>query len=747
MKTLLVALIVSILSLSHVAASPLAEKPLSQVANYAVTLDEAARRGNDEAVEQGLKALKGIGTPEAYVAIGKFYERRPSGEFSRNPDFGLAFQNYQKALELSMQSTIYAQWANRARIYLSRLYLNGKGVGIDQDKAVALLKEAVSQGNAAAAFEIGRMYEFGLLTGDPDYEKAEEWYRLALKDQYGSAALALSSLYSRKLIAIPKPTAARDMAELGIKYLRTKAEKGNVAAAVLIAEAYENGQGIAPNLQEAFKWYAIAADSGDVSGMRAAARMLGNGSGTRLDRERATEYMRKAAQKGSPRAAVALGKALRTGDDYFLVVDDKEAFSWLEKAANFGDSEAIRQLANYYLEQNQKDKAINYLEASAAEGRVSSMMTLFDLYRKDPSVGVDINKAKKYLEMARASKGATVREKSSIVKVLLKDPDPQIQDVATGVRMMKELANAGYMPAIIFMARAYTDGTYVPQDLKQGFELWRKAASNGDVPAMLAVSKAYAQGSGANQNIQKAREYFDQAVANVRADDGSSMKDIGMAYRIGRGVVPDIQKAAFWLDRAASVGQVEALKQYAEMVYLGAVAKRPPKEAIPLFEQAASQGSFDALYNLGQAYASGDVVAIDYFKAAGFYRRAANAGNADAMRELGLMTLAGFGVQQDEEAGVALLKQAVDAGSVLAMLDLANYYRFGNDNDPDWGEAMRWLGRAEAAGNADASFLLGDAYMKGTGVAQSRDRAVSHWRTAAAKGHHFAKVSLEQMGL
>lgn len=747
MRYLFTLLLMALFSMPAMATTALPEKPLSQVATYAVTLDDAARHGNQEAADQILHTLTEINTPEAYVAIGKFYERRPTGEFSRNPDYAKAFENYQKALSLSSKSTIYAQWANRARIYLSRLYLTGKGVGIDQDKAVVLLKEAVSQGNAAAAFEIGKMYEFGLLTGDPDYDKADEWYRLALKDQYGSAALALSSLYSRKLIASPTPSASRDMAELGIKYLRTKAEKGNVAAAVMIAEAYENGQGIAPNPEEALKWYLIGADAGDVTGMRSAARMLGNGRGTRIDKVRATKYMRLAAEKGSASAAVALGKALRAGDDYFLLLDDKEAFAWLEKAANFGDSEAIRQLANYYLEQDQKDKAINYLEASAAEGRVSSMMTLFDLYRKDPAVGVDLYKAKKYLDMARASTNATVREKSSIVKVLLNDTDPQIQDKATGVRMMKELADAGYMPAVIFMARAYTEGEFVQQDLKQGFELWRKAASNGDVPAMLAVSKAYAEGSGVNQNIQKAREYFDQAVANVRADDGSSMKDIGAAYRIGRGVVPDIQKAAFWLERAANVGQVEALKQYAEMIYLGAVAKHPPKEAIPLFEQSAAQGSFDALYNLGQAYSSGDAVPIDYFKAAGYYRRAANAGNTNATRELGLLTLAGFGVQQDDAAGVALLKQAADAGSELAMLDLANYYRFGNEGSPNLPEAMRWLGKAEAAGNPDASYLLGDAYMKGTGVSQSRERAVGHWRIAAAKGHHFAKVSLEQMGL
>ncbi|MFO1242229.1 MAG: hypothetical protein U1E36_03385 [Rickettsiales bacterium] len=724
-----------------------ADKPQSQAASYAATLDDAGRHGNNEAVEEGLRALQEINTPEAYVAIGKFYERRPSGEFSRDPDYAKAFESYQKALDLSTQSTLYAQWANRARIYLSRLYLSGNGVARDQQKAVQLLKEAVAQGNAAAAFEIGRMYEFGLLTGDPDYSKAEEWYRLALKDQYGSAALAIASLYTRKLIPSPTPNAAREMAELGIKYLRTKADRGNVAAMVLIAEAYESGQGVAPDPQEALKWYLKGADAGDPSGMRAAARMLGTGNGTRVNKVKATDYMRKAANKGSLRAAVALGKALRADDNYFLILDDKEAYNWLEKAANYGDAEAIRQLANYYLEQNQKDKAINYLEASAKIGRVSSMLTLFDLYRKDPAVGVDLGKAKQYLEMARSAPNASMHEKARIVNILLKDMAPEIQDKQTGIKLMQELADAGHMPAIIFMARAYTDGIDVPQDQKKGFDLWRKAAASGDVPAMLSVSKAYAEGVGVNQNIQKAREYFDQAVANVRPEDGSSMKDIGMAFRIGRGVVPDIQKAAFWLERASNVGQVEAKKQFAELIYVGAVAKFPPKDAIPLFEQAAAQGSADALFDLGEAYASGQAVPVDYFKAAGFYRKASNLGIAAATRALGLMTLAGFGVQKDEVQGVTLLKQAVDSGSTLAMLDLANYYRFGNEKTPNWSETIRWLTRAEAAGNADASYLLGDAYMKGTGVSQSREQAVSHWRTAAARGHHFAKVSLEQMGL
>lgn len=718
-----------------------------QVTVDALSLDEAARHGDTAKVDGVIAQLTEIHTPESFVALGKFYERRPTGEFTRNPDYAKAFDYYQKALQASLESPAYASWGNRARIYLSRLYLSGNGVARDQDKAVKLLKEAVAQGNAAAAFEIGRMYEFGFLGTDPDYVEAEDWYRLALKDQYGSAALAIASLYERKLIPAPAPNAARDMAELGIKYLKVKAANKNAASAILIAEAYESGQGITPNPEEALKWYIIGADLGDASGMHAAARMLGNGIGGKADREKATQYMRRAAQKGSLRAAVALGKALRAGPSYFLVVDKKEAYEWLEKAANYGDAEAIRQFANYYLENNQKDKAISYLDASAANGRVSSMLTLFDLYRNDPAIGQDLYKAKRYLGMARAAPNATIREKARIVSILMHDNAAEIKDPETGVRLMKELAGAGHLPAIIFMARAYTDGQYVKQDLPQGFELWRKAASRGDVPAMLAVSKAYAEGSGTNQNIQKAREYFDQAVANVRPDDGSSMKDIGVAYRIGKGVVPDIQKAAYWLERASNVGQVEARKQFGRMIYWGAVAKYKPQQAIPLFEQAAEQGSPDALLELGDAYSSGQVVNVDYYKAVDYYKKASGFGIAEATRKLGLLTLAGLGTKKDDTAGIVFLKQAVDSGSSLAMLDLAAYYRYSNPAAPNWGQSISWLQRAENAGVSDASYLLGKAYMDGDGVGQSREQAVKHWRIAASRGHHFAKVTLDQMGL
>jgi TPR repeat protein len=56
----------------------------------------------------------------------------------------------------------------------------------------------------------------------------------------------------------------------------------------------------------------------------------------------------------------------------------------------------------------------------------------------------------------------------------------------------------------------------------------------------------------------------------------------------------------------------------------------------------------------------------------------------------------------------------------------------------------KWQAQAEA-GNADAQFLLGNAYYNGNGVPQDYNEALSWWQKAADQGNVSAKKSLEQL--
>jgi len=56
----------------------------------------------------------------------------------------------------------------------------------------------------------------------------------------------------------------------------------------------------------------------------------------------------------------------------------------------------------------------------------------------------------------------------------------------------------------------------------------------------------------------------------------------------------------------------------------------------------------------------------------------------------------------------------------------------------------RWKKSAEQ-GNADAQFLLGNAYYTGNGVDQDFNKAVSWWHKAADQGNVSAQKALDQL--
>ena len=82
-------------------------------------------------------------------------------------------------------------------------------------------QKAAEQGNVAAQFKLGRMYEVGLdgrVTKDP--AEAARWYRKA-------------------------------------------AEQGHIRAQVILGLMYEVGRGLTKDLAEAARWYRKAAEQGD----------------------------------------------------------------------------------------------------------------------------------------------------------------------------------------------------------------------------------------------------------------------------------------------------------------------------------------------------------------------------------------------------------------------------------------------------------------------------------------------------
>src|SRR5438132_2855022 len=99
-----------------------------------------------------------------------------------------------------------------------------------------------------------------------------------------------------------------------IPTLLSKANQGDSQAQVLIAKAYEKGDGVPQSDELAAHWYTKAAQNGNPDAQNALGVMYSTGRGVERDKQAAVRWYRVAAKQGSAVAAFNLGAAYYNGD-------------------------------------------------------------------------------------------------------------------------------------------------------------------------------------------------------------------------------------------------------------------------------------------------------------------------------------------------------------------------------------------------------------------------------------------------
>ena len=124
------------------------------------------------------------------------------------------------------------------------------------DYATALRewKPLAEQGNAAAQYNLGVMYDKG--QGVPqDYKTALKWYRLAAEQGDVYAQTNLGSMY-HKGKGVPQDY------KIALKWYRLADEQGDADAQYNLGLMYHKGQGVPQDYKTALKWYRLAAEQG-----------------------------------------------------------------------------------------------------------------------------------------------------------------------------------------------------------------------------------------------------------------------------------------------------------------------------------------------------------------------------------------------------------------------------------------------------------------------------------------------------
>jgi hypothetical protein len=126
-------------------------------------------------------------------------------------------------------------------------------------------------------------------------------------------------------------------------------------------------------------------------------------------------------------------------------------------------------------------------------------------------------------------------------------------------------------------------------------------------------------------------------------------------------------------------------------------------------------------------------------------RARAGRGDVTAEFELARIYYEGKGVPRDYGEAIRWYGKAADHGYTKAQFNLGNLYYRGQGVPRDYSEAIRWYRRAADQGDVKGQDALGYAYYNGEGVPQEYSEAVRWYRRAADQGYYLAQQALGDM--
>lgn len=215
---------------------------------------------------------------------------------------------------------------------LGWMFLKGKGVAQDTEKALALFRNAAERGNCIAMVNLGNYYEFA---EEQDDKQAVYWYRKAADsgDEKGLFNYANMLHHGR-----------------GIRRNRKKAfsifsnlyAHGYRGTAFYMGLYYQNGDVVKQDYQKAREYYRIGALEDDRYCLCQLGVLYAQGHGVPKDHHAAFDYYSQAAKLGDALACANLGYCYEVGQG--VVQDVAIAKNYYRCAAEHGEQHAAAAL-------------------------------------------------------------------------------------------------------------------------------------------------------------------------------------------------------------------------------------------------------------------------------------------------------------------------------------------------------------------------------------------------------------------
>ena len=401
---------------------------------------ESARRWAVKAAEQD--------KPEAQALAGYFFAQGVGGE----RDFVAARQWYERAAAHRIA------WAE---LGLGAIYANALGVERDEAVATQWYRRAAQQDDVSACFALA----VRILEGKSEATEAGEALRLLTKAADADHPAAQHRL--ALLMMAEEHGTKRDVTQIETR-LRAAAKRGYLPAMLSLGEFFSRGQGIAPQLGEAAKWYRQAADLGDVGAQFMLGGFSARGEGVPKIMGEAFRWFAKAAEGGHGVAAFNLAVFYRDGIG--CERDPATALLWFERAAQRGIKEAHAKIglmrAHGIGTARDLPGALPFLERGAAEGDLEAITLLAAILHQGEGVDRDRNRATELLRSAAARGFAPAIR--GLGQLYLAGSGEGLAPDAVSLEWFRAAAQAGDTEAAYVLGMILVEGLGVAEDKPAG---------------------------------------------------------------------------------------------------------------------------------------------------------------------------------------------------------------------------------------------------------------------------------------
>lgn len=520
--------------------------------------------------------------------------------------------------------------------------LRGQGGGLDEARALALLRKAADKGGVSARlaqYWLGRIHYFGL----PGF-------------------------------------CARDFGE-AVRYLREAVAHGHIRAHELLARCHFSGRGVPEDRREALRLWRVAAERGSSVAMYCAGLCLYAGEGAVQDYHEATVWLRSAARKQVAGAMFLLGQCHVFG---MGVTQDLQAgLGWYRRGAESGNREAQFELAEWYAFgrgalQLDMLEAIRWYRLAARQGHTQAQRKLGHCYRNGD--GISENKTRAIAWYRRAAEGGDFTARIWLGECY-EQGDGVVVDPVRAAEHYRIAAEAGHPHGLAELGRCALHGVGMAANEALGERLLRAAAEAG-WDAALGELERYcffrAESLSARSVVSSAAMVEAAAYYRKAGELGHRLAALRLAecYRQGLGVPVDTMQAMTWYHKAARL--FEAKVALADLYYSGhgndgSMANH--REAVRWYALAVAQHEeASAMYRLGFCllHGQGCEATLQHVREGyRWLRKAAVLGMADAQYELGRAYAEGRGGLCRPRLSMKWLRSAARQGHSAAQTFLA----------------------------------------------------------------------------